>query len=241
MDEILGNAKNILILWTVDADQDKLSAFQDTVRTKSKTAQIAPEKVQDFSQSRRATSSIDLIFFDLINKKDSAIDTDLITQFFRVLRPNGYLFTHIEHAEQARIINNFKMCGFDSCNPLDSNSSFLIENKSDEVKKMGSLWLCQKPSFDIGYSVPLQRPGVALMRQISGVGRGRKMWTVDHDDSEDDSVDIHGFQGADHEQKPNVQNSFGNTKSTNNIPSDTSTSSSSKPSDHFPKPMMSDV
>ena len=52
MDEILGNAKNILIIWTVDADQDKLSAFQDTLRTKSKTAQIAPEKVQDFSQCK---------------------------------------------------------------------------------------------------------------------------------------------------------------------------------------------
>jgi hypothetical protein len=140
-------------------------------------------------------SSIDLILFDLVNDKDSTISIDLATEFFRLLRPDGHLLAHIEHSEQNQVINNFKMCGFDSCNPLDTNASFLIENKSDEVKKLGSLWLCQKPSFDVGYSVPLQRQGVKFMKQISTTGRGRKTWTVendedlsDHSDSQDDHI-----------------------------------------------------
>jgi hypothetical protein len=78
------------------------------------------------------------------------------------------------------------MCGFNNCNPLDANSSFLIENKDDDVKRLGSLWLCQKPSFDIGYSVPLRNTGVShLMRQVSKTGGGRKTWTVEDDDDED--------------------------------------------------------
>lgn len=77
------------------------------------------------------------------------------------------------------------MCGFSNCNPLDANSSFLIENKDDNVKRLGSLWLCQKPSFDVGYSVPIRRTGVSLTRQIS-TGGGKKTWTVENDDDDDD-------------------------------------------------------
>lgn len=66
------------------------------------------------------------------------------------------------------------MCGFSACNPLDSNSSFLLENKNEDVKRMGSLWLCQKPAFDVGYSVPLRRTGVNMTRQISSTGGGKK-------------------------------------------------------------------
>ncbi|UJR15714.1 hypothetical protein I4U23_002649 [Adineta vaga] len=240
MDDIFGNAKSILIVWTLDTDQDNIPAFQDIIRMKSKTAQIASENINELLQSRRATSSIDLILFDLINKKDPSIDINLVTQFFRTLRPNGHLLTHIEHSEQNRIINNFKMCGFSSCNPLDSNSSFLIENKNDEVKKLGSLWLCQKPSFDVGYSVPLQRPGVSLMRQISGVGRGRKMWTIDNDDSEDDSFDPNASHSDRDQKTVHSQDSADNIKSSD-VQSTTNTSSSSKPSERVTNIMMSDV
>lgn len=80
------------------------------------------------------------------------------------------------------------MCGFSNCNPLDANSSFLIENKDDNVKRLGSLWLCQKPSFDVGYSVPIRRTGVSLIRQIS-TGGGKKTWTVENDDDDGDDDD----------------------------------------------------
>jgi len=91
------------------------------------------------------------------------------------------------------------MCGFNSCNPLDSNSSFLIENKDDVVKKLGSLWLCQKPSFDIGYSVPLRNTG-----QISSTMGGKKTWTVD-DDDDDDLIDTDQLLDENDRKKPDVK------------------------------------
>jgi hypothetical protein len=143
--------------------------------------------------AQHATSSYDLIIFGLLSKHDTPTGIDLLNDFFRLLRPNAYLITHIEHIKQAQAIDHFKMCGFDSCNPLDFNSSFLIDNKDDDAKKLGSLWLCQKPSFDIGYSVPLRTSGVRLMRQISSTtgGVGKKTWTVENDDlmDNDDSLD----------------------------------------------------
>jgi hypothetical protein len=92
------------------------------------------------------------------------------------------------------------MCGFNSCNPLDSNSSFLIENKDDVVKKLGSLWLCQKPSFDIGYSVPLRNTG-----QISSTTGGKKTWTVDDDD---DLIDTDQLLDENDRKKPDVKSKF---------------------------------
>jgi hypothetical protein len=92
------------------------------------------------------------------------------------------------------------MCGFNSCNPLDSNSSFLIENKDDVVKKLGSLWLCQKPSFDIGYSVPLRNTG-----QISSTMGGKKTWTVDDDD---DLIDTDQLLDENDRKKPDVKSKF---------------------------------
>ncbi len=90
---------------------------------------------------------------------------------------------------------------------MDSNYPLLIENKDNAVKKHGSLWLCQKPSFDIGYSVPLRRTGVRLIRQISTTGGGRKAWTVeDDDDDDDDSLhDANGLLDANHRKKPDVK------------------------------------
>ena len=81
------------------------------------------------------------------------------------------------------------MCGFTTCNQLDANSSFLIENKDDEVKRSGSLWLCQKPSFDVGYSVPLRRTGVNLIRQISSTN-GKKIWTVENEEEDDEEEEM---------------------------------------------------
>lgn len=81
------------------------------------------------------------------------------------------------------------MCGFTAWNPLDANSSFLIENKDDEVKRTGSLWLCQKPAFDVGYSVPIRRTGMNLIRQISSTG-GKKIWTVENEDEDDEEEEM---------------------------------------------------
>jgi len=104
-------------------------------------------------------------------------------------------------------MDHFKICGFNNCNPLDSNSSFLIENKNNDVKQLGSLWLCQKPSFDIGYSVPLRRTGVSLMRQISTTGGGKKTWTVedDDDDDDDDLIDTDNLLDESDRKKPDVK------------------------------------
>jgi hypothetical protein len=126
-----------------------------------------------------------------------------LNEFFRLLRSNGYLIAHIQHIQQTKAIDHFKMCGFNNCNPLDTNSSFLIENKDDDAKRLGSLWLCQKPSFDIGYSVPLRRTGVSLMRQISTTGGGKKTWTVEDDD--DDLIDTDNLLDENDRTKPDVK------------------------------------
>jgi hypothetical protein len=76
------------------------------------------------------------------------------------------------------------MCGFSDCNPLDANSSFFIQNKDDNAKRAGSLWLCQKPSYDIGYSVSLFQKRPTLITQKS-VGGGKKTWMVEDEDEED--------------------------------------------------------
>jgi hypothetical protein len=125
-----------------------------------------------------------------------------LNEFFRLLRPNGHLITHIAHEQQSQSIDHFKMCGFDSCNPLDANSSFLIENKGADVKRLGSLWLCQKPSFDIGYSVPLRNAGDSGMRQVpSTTVAGKKTWTVD----DDDLIDTDELLDENDRKKPDVK------------------------------------
>ena len=97
------------------------------------------------------------------------------------------------------------MCGFVDCNPLDSNSSFLIKYKDKDVKRSGSLWLCQKPTFDVGYCVPLRRAGVSLMRQISTTGGGKKTWTVENDDDDDDLIDTDHLLDETDRRKPDVK------------------------------------
>lgn len=89
------------------------------------------------------------------------------------------------------------MCGFNSCNPLDFNSSFLIQNKDDDVKKLGSLWLCQKPSFDTGYSVPLRNTG----QTSSTTNGGKKTWTMD----DDDLIDTDELLDENDRKKPDVK------------------------------------
>ena len=152
--------------------------------------------------ARRLTSSFDVILFGLVSKKDIPTNLDLINEFFRLLRPNGYLLTHIENTKQNQVIDHFKMCGFTSCNPLDANSSFLIENKDDQVKKLGSLWLCQKPSFDIGYSVPLRTVDDGRTRQVGSLTTGaKKTWTVD----DDDLIDTDELLDDNDRKKPDVK------------------------------------
>lgn len=91
--------------------------------------------------------------------------------------------TYVQQLKQSQAIDYFKMCGFHSCQPLDSNSSFLIENKDPDVRRDGLLWLCQKAVFNIGYSVPVRKQRVSLIRQISdAMPGGRGTWIVDYDD-----------------------------------------------------------
>jgi hypothetical protein len=52
MEDIFANAKSVLIVWTADANQEKLSTFQDVIHTKSKQAEIAPEDVQVLLQCK---------------------------------------------------------------------------------------------------------------------------------------------------------------------------------------------
>ncbi|CAF2402213.1 unnamed protein product [Rotaria sp. Silwood2] len=203
MNEIFAHAKSILVVWVDDINSENLLPFREVIQTKSKQAHIAFENVQMLFESRRAAASFDIILFDLISKTDTPTNIDLLNEFFRLLHPNGYLITHIEHAKQIQAIDHFKMCGFSSCNPLDSNSSFLIENKNVDVKRRGSLWLCQKPAFDIGYSVPLRRTGVRLIRQVSTTGGGKKTWTVEDDD---DVIDTDDLLDDDDRGKPDVKN-----------------------------------
>jgi hypothetical protein len=100
--------------------------------------------------------------------------------------------------KQSQAIDHFKMCGFNSCNPLDSNSSFLIENKDDDVKKLGSLWLCQKPSFDIGYSVPLRNANDKVGSSTNGE---KKTWTMD----DDELIDTDQLLDDNDRKKPDVK------------------------------------
>ncbi|CAF0795602.1 unnamed protein product [Rotaria sp. Silwood1] len=211
MNEIFAHAKSILVVWVDDVDSENLLSFREIIQTKAKRAHIAFENVQMLFESRRATSSFDIILFDLISKTDKPTNIDLINEFFRLLHPNGYLITHIEHIKQTQVVDHFKMCGFSSCDPLDSNSSFLIENKNPDVKRRGSLWLCQKPSFDVGYSVPLRRTGISLIRQVSTTGGGKKTWTVEDDD--DDIIDTNDLLDDKDRKKPDVKSYDCGTKS----------------------------
>lgn len=154
-----------------------------------------------FLASRKA-SSFDIILFGLVSNRDMKPSIDTLNELFRLLRPNGYLITHIEHTKQSQTVDQFKMCGFTSCNPLDTNSSFLIQNKDDDVKKLGSLWLCQKPSFDVGYSVPLRRAGNIGSEQTSSSAVGdKKTWTVD----DDDLIDTDALLDENDRKKPDVK------------------------------------
>ncbi|CAF0940278.1 unnamed protein product [Rotaria sp. Silwood1] len=204
MDEIFAHAKNILVIWAPDVKPENLPVFQETIQTKAKQASIAFENVDMLFESHRSSSAFDIILFGLVSKRDTRITIDILNELFRLLRPNGYLITHVEHTKQSQTIDQFKMCGFSSCNPLDTNSSFLIENKNDDVKKLGSLWLCQKPSFDIGYSVPLRNATDSRMGQTSSsstAAGGKKTWTME----DDDLIDTDELLDENDRKKPDVK------------------------------------
>lgn len=136
----------------------------------------------------------------MISQNDTSITIDLLNEFFRLLRPDGYLISHINQTKQNQIIDQFKMCGFTNSNPLDGSSSFLIENKDENAKKSGALWLCQKPSFDIGYSVPLPN-----------IGQQKKTWTMD----DDDLIDTDQLLDDNDRQKPDVKSKINRSKREN--------------------------
>lgn len=95
------------------------------------------------------------------------------------------------------------MCGFSSCQPLDSNSSFLIDNKDQEAKRLGTLWLCQKPTFDIGYAVPLKSSAeTSTQKAASSVSKlTEKTWTMD----DDDLIDTDQLLDDNDRKKPDVK------------------------------------
>ena len=95
------------------------------------------------------------------------------------------------------------MCGFTGCNQLDANSSFLIDNKDDQTKKIGSLWLCQKPSFDVGYSVPLRTVDESQRKPAtsSALNGNKKTWTMD----DDDLIDTDQLLDDNDRKKPDVK------------------------------------
>ncbi|CAF2630318.1 unnamed protein product [Rotaria sp. Silwood2] len=202
MDDIFASAKSILVVWAPDVNPENLPMFQEKIQTKAKQARIAFENVEMLSESQRLSSSFDLILFGLVSKRDTQITIDILNELFRLLGPMGYLISHVEHTKQSQTIDLFKMCGFSSCNPLDANSSFLIENKDDNVKKLGSLWLCQKPSFDIGYSVPLRSTTDTRMGQTSSSTAGeKKTWTME----DDDLIDTDELLDENDRKKPDVK------------------------------------
>jgi len=134
---------------------------------------------------------------------DTSTNIDMINELFRLLRPNGHLLMHIEDLRKTQAMDHFKMCGFTDCNPLDHNSSFLIEYKDNETKRLGSLWLCQKPTYDIGYSVPLHTGNLqSRTRQISSSTTGKKTWTVE----DDDLIDTDELLDENDRKKPDVKN-----------------------------------
>ncbi len=57
-----------------------------------------------------------------------------------------------------------------------------------------------KIKIDIGYSVPLRRTGVSLIRQISTIGGGKKTWTVE--DEDDDVIDTDHFWDENDRKEP---------------------------------------
>lgn len=65
------------------------------------------------------------------------------------------------------------------------------------MKKLGALWLCQKPSFDIGYSVPLRNVGQGSATN----GAEKKTWTMD----DDDLIDTDQLLDDSDRQKPDVK------------------------------------
>ena len=75
---------------------------------------------------------------------------------------------------------------------------------------MGSLWLCQKPTFDVGYSVPIRRIGVNLIRQISSTGGAKKTWRLENDDDDDEMMmmDTEHFVSENARKKPDARSKF---------------------------------
>ena len=133
--------------------------------------------------ARRPSSSFDLILYGLVNKRDVRIDIESLNELFRLLHPHGHLIVYTEELKQSQVADYFTMCGFARPQPFDSNPSFLSGQDDSHVQHAGLLWLCQKPAFDTGYSVPVQRQRVSLIRKISdAMPGGRGTWTVDHDD-----------------------------------------------------------
>jgi hypothetical protein len=144
-----------------------------------------------------------MILFGLVSEKGIPTNLDLINEFFRLLRPNGNLIIHMDNSKQTQTIDHFKMCGFTDCSLLNADASFLIDHKTNESKRLASLWSCQKPSFDIGYSVSLRNGNETRSRQVASSlsTNGKKTWTVD----DDDLIDTDELLDDNDRKKPDVK------------------------------------
>jgi hypothetical protein len=78
-----------------------------------------------------------------------------------------------------------------------------IDNKDDQTKRIGSLWLCQKPSFDVGYSVPLRKGDGSQAKQapLSTANGNKKTWTME----DDDLIDTDQLLDDNDRKKPDVK------------------------------------
>jgi len=161
------------------------------------------------TNSQRLSSSFDIIIYGLIEEKDVWHSTDLLNEIFRLLKPNGHLITHVQLQDQtqSQALDRFKMCGFTNCNMLDNQNSFLSTEKSEHDKRSGSIWLCQKPSFDIGYSVPLpMKNGQQKTTTTKVSGGSNKVWKISANDDDDELIDTDELLDDEDRKKPDIKN-----------------------------------
>ncbi|CAF0938967.1 unnamed protein product [Didymodactylos carnosus] len=204
MDEIFANAKSILIVWFDSAKTENLLPFKEKIQMKAKQAEISFENAHMLNESKRQSSSFDIIIYGLIIEQDIWPSIELLNELFRLLKPNSYIITHIAQDKEVNALDRFKMCGFVNCNKLDNNSSFLMELKDYSTRQLGSLWLCQKPSFDIGYSVPLKN--IKQSQKQVPSSKPNNVWKINANDDDDDLIDTDALLDEEDRKKPDIKN-----------------------------------
>ncbi|CAF0878072.1 unnamed protein product [Didymodactylos carnosus] len=112
MNEIFDNAKTILIVWFESAKPESLLPFKQTIQLKAKEANISFENAHMLNEYLWPS-------------------IELLNDLFRVLKPNGYIITHISQDKQSSALDRFKMCGFVNCSILNNNGAFLMQQNDN--------------------------------------------------------------------------------------------------------------